>query len=96
VSGRDVRWLPDVTRASKAEEVLLKAGACEGDLKASQTSSRIAMRRKASFQIFKVGAERMLGYTPPEVMNKIHAGRYSESTGVIARAKSAARRSRKL
>ena len=44
-------------------------------------------RRKGVIQIFNVGAERMLGYTAAEVVNKITPADISDPQEVIARAK---------
>src|SRR5580698_4310100 len=49
--------------------------------------SSIATDEKGVIQIFNVGAERMLGYTAAEVMNKITPADISDPEEVIARAK---------
>ena len=48
--------------------------------------SSIATDEKGVIQIFNVGAERMLGYTAAEVMNKITPADISDPREVIARA----------
>ena len=48
--------------------------------------SSIATDEKGVIQIFNVGAERMLGYTAAEVMNKITPADISDPQEVIARA----------
>src|SRR6202451_576414 len=55
----------------QAEEALLKAGALQNAIFNSANFSSIATDAKGVIQIFNVGAERMLGYTAAEVMNKI-------------------------
>lgn len=55
----------------QAEEVLLKAGGLQSAIFNSANFSSIATDAKGVIQIFNVGAERMLGYTAGEVMNKI-------------------------
>src|SRR5688572_6817985 len=76
----------DNTARKQAEEALLKAGGCrEGYFKAA-TFREIATRPKAGIQIFNVGAERMLGYTAAEVVNKITPADISDPQEVIARA----------
>ena len=55
----------------QAEDVLLKAGALQSAIFNSANFSSIATDAKGVIQIFNVGAERMLGYTAAEVMNKI-------------------------
>jgi PAS domain-containing protein len=58
-------------RAQAAEAALLKAGALQSAIFNSANFSSIATDAKGVIQIFNVGAERMLGYTAAEVMNKI-------------------------
>src|SRR5665213_1826079 len=70
-----------------AEEALLKAGALQDAIFNSANFSSIATDAKGVIQIFNVGAERMLGYTAAEVMNKITPADISDSEEVIARAK---------
>jgi PAS domain S-box-containing protein len=53
----------------------------------SANFSSIATDAKGVIQIFNVGAERMLGYTAAEVMNKITPADISDPHEVIARAK---------
>ncbi len=52
----------------------------------SANFSSIATDAKGVIQIFNVGAERMLGYTAAEVMNKITPADISDPQEVIARA----------
>src|SRR5450631_4277338 len=53
----------------------------------SANFSSIATDAKGVIQIFNVGAERMLGYTAAEVMNKITPADISDPQELIARAK---------
>ena len=53
----------------------------------SANFSSIATDAKGVIQIFNVGAERMLGYTADEVMNKITPAEISDPQEMIARAK---------
>src|SRR5436189_2817522 len=76
-----------VTSRRQAEEVLLKAGALQSAIFNSANFSSIATDAKGVIQIFNVGAERMLGYTAAEVMNKITPADISDPQEVIARAK---------
>ena len=55
----------------RSEATLLKAGALQSAIFNSANFSSIATDAKGVIQIFNVGAERMLGYTAAEVMNKI-------------------------
>ncbi|MFZ4536776.1 PAS domain S-box protein [Propionivibrio sp.] len=75
-----------VAERQKAEEVLLKAGALQSAIFNSANFSSIATDAKGVIQIFNVGAERMLGYTAAEVMNKITPADISDPQEVIARA----------
>jgi PAS domain S-box-containing protein len=78
--------LRDITARKQAEEALLKAGALQKAIFDSANFSSIATDAKGVIQIFNVGAERMLGYTAAEVMNKITPADISDPQEVIARA----------
>jgi signal transduction histidine kinase len=77
----------DNTARKQAEEALLKAGALQRAIFNSANFSSIATDAKGVIQIFNVGAERMLGYTAAEVMNKITPADISDPQELIARAK---------
>ena len=77
----------DNTARQQAEEALLKAGALQRAIFNSANFSSIATDAKGVIQIFNVGAERMLGYTAAEVMNKITPADISDPQELIARAK---------
>jgi len=70
----------------RAEEALLKAGALQKAIFNSANFSSIATDAKGVIQIFNVGAERMLGYTAAEVINKITPADISDPQEVIVRA----------
>src|SRR6202042_1889318 len=76
----------DNTARKRAEEALLKAGALQRAIFNSANFSSIATDAKGVIQIFNVGAERMLGYTAEEVVNKITPADISDSQEIIARA----------
>ena len=76
----------DITERHQAEEVLLKADALQSAIFNSANFSSIATDAKGVIQIFNVGAERMLGYTAAEVMNKITPADISDPQELIARA----------
>jgi len=65
----------------------LKTSALQDAIFNSANFSSIATDAKGVIQIFNVGAERMLGYTAAEVMNKITPADISDPQEVIARAK---------
>jgi len=62
------------------------AKAHRGASKANSYQYQIATDAKGVTQIFNVGAERMLGYTAAEVMNKITPADIPDPQEVIARA----------
>jgi len=70
----------------RSQEVLLKTGALQSAIFNSANFSSIATDAKGVVQIFNVGAERMLGYTAADVMNKITPADISDPQEVIARA----------
>jgi PAS domain S-box-containing protein len=76
----------DNTARKRAEEALLKAGALQDAIFNSANFSSIATDEKGVIQIFNVGAERMLGYTAAEVLNKITPADLHDPQQVIARA----------
>jgi signal transduction histidine kinase len=76
----------DITEV-RSQESLLKAGALQNAIFNSANFSSIATDAKGVIQIFNVGAERMLGYTAADVMNKISPADISDPQEVIARAK---------
>jgi len=79
--------LRDITARKLAEEALLKAGALQSAIFNSANFSSIATDEKGVIQIFNVGAERMLGYTAADVLNKITPADISDQQEVIVRAK---------
>ncbi|HVA28803.1 MAG TPA: PAS domain S-box protein, partial [Candidatus Baltobacteraceae bacterium] len=77
----------DNTARRKAEEALVEAGALQNAIFNSANFSSIATDEKGVIQIFNVGAERMLGYTVADVLDKITPADISDPQEVIARAK---------
>ncbi len=77
----------DSTGEFRRQESLLKAGALQSAIFNSAYFSSIATDDKGVIQIFNVGAERMLGYTAAEVVNRITPADISDPQEVIARAK---------
>ena len=67
-------------------ETLLRTGALQSAIFDSANFSSIATDAKGVIQIFNVGAERMLGYTAAEMVNKITPADISDPQEVIARA----------
>jgi len=67
-------------------QTLIETGALQDAIFNSANFSSIATDSKGVIQIFNVGAERMLGYTAAEVVNKITPADISDPQEVIARA----------
>jgi len=77
----------DVITENRRQETMLRAGALQNAIFNSANFSSIATDAKGVIQIFNVGAERMLGYTAADVLNKITPADISDPQEVIARAK---------
>src|SRR3984893_2738473 len=71
-----------------ARNTLLKTGALQDAIFNSANFSSMATDAKGVIQIFNVGAERMLGYTAAEVVNKFTPADLHERKELIARARS--------
>src|SRR6202034_3214429 len=76
----------DVTARKQAEEALLKAGALQRAIFNRANFSSIATDAKGVIQIFNVGAQRMLGYTAEEMINKVTPADISDPLEIITRA----------
>ncbi len=75
----------EIVTEVRREEALLKAGALQNAIFNGANFSSIATDAKGVIQIFNVGAERMLGYTVVEMVNKITPADISDPQEVIAR-----------
>ena len=75
-----------IATAPPRNEAFLKTGALQDAILNSANFSSIATDEKGVIQIFNVGAERMLGYTAADVLNKITPAEISDPQEVIARA----------
>ena len=78
--------LRDVSARKQAEEALKKAGALQNAIFKSTNFSCIATDAKGVIQIFNVGAERVLGYSAAEVLNKITPADVFDPDELLARA----------
>ena len=76
------------TERTLSQSDQLKAGALQRAIFDSANFSSIATDAKGVIQIFNVGAERMLGYTAADVVNKITPADISDPQELIVRAKS--------
>src|SRR3990167_7634846 len=83
----DPNWLVSQSERRQAEEALLKAGALQKAIFNSANFSSIATDAQGVIQIFNVGAERMLGYTAAEVVDKITPADISDPQELTVRAK---------
>src|SRR5678815_5563374 len=88
---RDAAVLDAVAEAEAVTEVrrveaALKTGALQKAILDSANFSSIATDEKGVIQLFNVGAERMLGYSAAEVVNRITPADISDPREVIARA----------
>lgn len=72
--------------AVRRQNALLKAGALQNAILTSANFSIIATDEKGVIQLFNVGAERMLGYSAAEVVNKISPSDIHDQLEVTARA----------
>jgi signal transduction histidine kinase len=78
--------LAEINERIRTNETLLKAGALQRAILNSANFSSIATDAHGVIQIFNVGAERMLGYTADEVVNKITPATLSDKLELFARA----------
>jgi PAS domain S-box-containing protein len=77
----------DINTERRQAEALLNAGALQNAIFNSANFSSIATDAKGVIQIFNVGAERMLGYTADDVVNKITPADISDYQEIVARAR---------
>jgi PAS domain S-box-containing protein len=76
----------EIVAEVRREADLLKAGALQNAILNSANFSSIATDERGVIQLFNVGAERMLGYTAGEVVNRITPADISDPQEIIARA----------
>ncbi len=76
----------DVITEERRQDGLLKTGALQNAILNSANFSSIATDDKGVIQIFNIGAQRMLGYTTSDVLNKITPAAISDPLELIARA----------
>jgi len=78
-------------REVRREESLLKTGALQNAILNSANFSSIATDDKGVIQLFNVGAERMLGYSAADVIDRITPADISDPQEVVARAEALSR-----
>ena len=76
----------DASLDARHAEALLKTGALQSAIFNSANFSSIATDASGVIQIFNVGAERMLGYTAADVVNRITPAEMSDPQEMIERA----------
>ena len=76
----------DGTTDVSLQRALLKAGALQNAILTSANFSIIATDERGIIQLFNVGAERLLGYTAAEVVNRISPSDIHDPQEVMARA----------
>ena len=86
VAVEDAVGSANVITEGRRQEALLAAGALQNAIFNSANFSSIATDAKGVIQIFNVGAERMLGYSAEDVVNKITPADISDPQEIIVRA----------
>lgn len=79
------------TAETENYDLLHKTGALQNAIFNSANFSSIATDEKGVIQIFNIGAERMLGYSAADVINKMTPSDISDRREIIARAKALSR-----
>jgi signal transduction histidine kinase len=82
----ELNLLAEINERIRMDKVLLKAGALQRAILNSANFSSIATDAHGVIQIFNVGAERMLGYSAAEVINKVTPANLSDKPELFARA----------
>lgn len=88
IKGNAGKLLPErsLSGSRRIRQALFKRGALQNAILNSENFSSIATDEKGVIQLFNVGAERMLGYTASEVVDKLTPADISDPQEVIARA----------
>ena len=86
-NGPSVTGKPDRRTEAQRQDASITAGALQSAIFNSANFSSIATDAKGVIQIFNVGAERMLGYSAAEVVDRITPADISDSQEVIERAR---------
>src|SRR5688572_27941133 len=83
----ETRGTAAVISEVRRDAALLKTGVLQNAILNSANFSSIATDEKGVIQLFNVGAERMLGYSAADVVNKITPADISDPQELIVRAK---------
>ncbi len=81
-----LQWQVRAVARAQRQPLLLKAGALQDAIFNSANFSSIATDALGVIQIFNVGAERMLGYTAAEVIDRITPAGISDAQELVTRA----------
>ena len=84
--GAGTAGVANTVTEDQREQTLLRTGALQTAILNSANFSSIATDERGIIQIFNVGAERMLGYTAGEVVNRITPADISDPQELVARA----------
>lgn len=79
-------FCPEIPMDIRSPETLLKTGALQNAILKSAYFSSIATDEKGVIQIFNVGAEKMLGYSAADVLNRATPADLSDPTELTDRA----------
>ncbi len=86
INAAGIAGLPEDVLDTHNRNAILKAWALQNAILTSANFSIIATDEKGIIQLFNVGAERMLGYTADEVVNRISPSDIHDPAEVMARA----------
>jgi PAS domain S-box-containing protein len=78
---------PDAVKTFAAEESLIQSSALQTAIFNSANFSSIATDAKGVIQIFNLGAQRMLGYSAPDVIDRVTPADLSDPLELVARAR---------
>ena len=84
--GAGTAGVANTVTEDQREQTLLRTGALQTAILNSANFSSIATDERGIIQIFNVGAERMLGYTAGEVVNRITPADISDPQELVTRA----------
>ena len=82
----DMAGVAPASAAAPCNEALLKTRSLQSAVFNSASFALIATDEKGIIQLFSAGAEHMLGYAAPELVNKVTAAHIYEPADLIARA----------
>lgn len=87
----DVKSSPRRSGRAQRQRALLKTGVLQNAILDSSNFASIATDEHGVIEVFNVGAERMLGYTAAEVLNRVTPADLSDPLEVVQRAENLSR-----